>query len=117
MFAEPHTIATISLTGIDGDNGYQYGTDIFIPVDRGNISFHVTCHTDHSYSGADEEYVWLFRGKPVAPPLFTQSGNTLVVQAPSAWDVVGSLQCIVSSLAGSLGTSVRILIKGECSQQ
>ncbi len=91
----------------------MYGADVFIPVDRGNLTFHLMCSIDSSDSGANQEYRWFFQGNPVASPLFTQDGNTLIVKAPSAWDVVGSLQCFVGNLAGSTDTSVRVLIKGR----
>lgn len=45
-------------------------------------------------------------------PLFVQDENILTVRDSSPWDIVGSLQCIATNLAGTMGTSVRILITG-----
>ena len=96
----------------------QNGSDIFLPslpADPQSLwtTLHLECGAQ--FSTAEAEFRWLFRGRPasVTAPGFVQTNDDrLLMSAPSVSELVGSVQCLVVTAAGTSFASARILISG-----
>ncbi|KAL5487261.1 hypothetical protein EMCRGX_G019841 [Ephydatia muelleri] len=97
----------------------QNGSDIFLPslpADPQSLwtTLHLECGAQ--FSTAEAEFRWLFRGRPasVTAPGFVQTNDDrLLMSAPSVSELVGSVQCLVVTAAGTSFASARILISGK----
>ena len=77
-------------------------------------SLNITCNTNISSDDPTVRYNWVFRGVPVDSnsPNFYTNGNTLLITTADIWDVIGTFQCFVVNMAGSMTTNIQLLIDG-----
>ena len=97
---------------IAGEGSYGQNDTLYIPVELDHpINTSLTLHCTSTSNSDPLEYQWLFRGSSVDSfgDLFAVKDGVLTIVASDLWNVIGSYQCSVTNIAGSVSTSVKLL--------